>query len=48
MFSVIANMNFLYTLKEFEGIIESILTILDASLGNFNFEIFYTINDPGM
>ena len=27
---------------------ESFLTITDASLGNFNFDIFETVNDEGM
>jgi len=40
MFSIITNINFIYTLKEFEGLFESILTCLDASLGNFDFRIF--------
>lgn len=48
MFTTISNLNFLYSLKEFEGLFESFLTITDASLGNFNFEIFEVINDTGL
>ena len=40
MFSVIANVNFVYTVSEFEGIFTSVLTVIDASLGNFDFKIF--------
>ena len=36
MFAVIGNMNFIYSLKQFQGLLESILTIVDASLGNFD------------
>lgn len=48
MFTTIANLNFIYTLTEFQGLFESFLTITDASLGNFNFEMFEKINDEGM
>ena len=34
MFSTIANMNFLYHVPEYEGMFNSIMTIVDASLGN--------------
>jgi len=40
MFAVIANVNFVYTVSEFEGIFTSVLTVIDASLGNFDFKIF--------
>jgi hypothetical protein len=48
MFTTIANLNFIYTLAEFQGLFESFLTITDASLGNFNFEMFEAVNDEGL
>ena len=48
MFTTIANLNFIYTLVEFQGLFESFLTITDASLGNFNFEMFEAVNDDGL
>lgn len=47
MFTTIGNMNFLYNLTQFEGLFQSFLTVTDASLGNFDFEIFDSINDEG-
>jgi len=48
MFATVANMNFLYELKEFEGLFSSVLTVIDASLGNFQFNIFSQVKDEGM
>ena len=48
MFTTITNLNFLYTLKEFDGLFESFLTVTDASMGNFDFKTFEKINDEGM
>ena len=36
MFAVVGNMNFIYSLKQFHGLLDSVLTIVDASLGNFD------------
>jgi len=35
MFATVGNMNFMYKLKEFDGLFASVLTVIDASLGNF-------------
>ena len=40
MFTTIANLNFVYDLEQFEGILISFLTITDASVGNFDFTMF--------
>ena len=48
MFSIILNMNFIYELRECESLFEAILTVVDASLGNFDFKIFDKVKDPGM
>jgi len=40
MFAIIGNINFIYDLREYEGFFESILTVVDASLGNFDIAIF--------
>lgn len=47
MFSTVGNMNFIIYLTEFQGAFQSILTIIDASLGNCDFEIFNQVHDPG-
>ena len=36
MFAVVGNMNFIYSLTQFQGLLDSVLTIVDASLGNFD------------
>jgi len=46
MFAIVGNINFIYDLKEYEGIFESILTVIDGSLGNFNIGIFDSVKDP--
>jgi len=48
MFSIVGNINFIYDLNEFDNFADSILTVVDASLGNFNTAIFLTIDDPLM
>jgi len=48
MFATVGNMNFLYELKEFDGLFASVLTVIDASLGNFQFNIFDEVRDEGM
>ena len=40
MFGIVGNINFIYDLTEFEGMFESILTVIDASLGNYDITIF--------
>lgn len=40
MFAIIGNINFMTSLGEFEGLLQSLLTIIDASMGNFDFVIF--------
>ena len=48
MFSIVGNINFIYDLPEFETFTNSVLTVIDASVGNFNTEIFVTLKDPNM
>ena len=45
MFSIVGNINFLYDLVEFEGMFDSILTVVDASLGNYDIAIFDKMPD---
>ena len=40
MFAIVGNMNFLTDVKEFEGLFKSLITVIDASLGNYQFTIF--------
>jgi hypothetical protein len=48
MFGIVGNINFIYDLPEFEGMFESILTVIDASLGNYDITIFDKIKDENM
>lgn len=43
MFVIVGNMNFIYALREFGGLFETILMVLDASIGNYDFELFKNI-----
>lgn len=40
MFAIIGNLNFLLELNEYKGIFESLITVLDASIGNYDFTLF--------
>ena len=48
MFGIVGNINFIYDLTEFEGMFESILTVVDASLGNYDITIFDKIPGENM
>jgi hypothetical protein len=43
MFSIVGNINFLYELREFDSFTNAILTVIDASVGNFDTKIFESI-----
>lgn len=43
MFAIIGNINFLFDLKEYHGLFESCLTVLDASIGNYDFNLYNSI-----
>lgn len=45
MFSIVGNINFRTRLKAFEGLFDSFLTIMNYSLGTFDFQIFKNIPD---
>ena len=45
VFSIVGNINFRTRLKAFEGLFESFLTIMNYSLGTFDFQIFKNIPD---
>lgn len=40
MFAIVGNMNYILYMKEFNGFFTSILTVIESSLGTFNFTIF--------
>ena len=46
MFSIVGNLNFIYDLEEFETFTNSILTVIDASVGNFDTNIFVKLDPP--
>lgn len=45
MFAIVGNINFIFDLKEFDGVFQSCITVIDASIGNYDFELFKTINN---
>lgn len=48
MFAIVGNINFIYDLNEFDNFMDSFLTVIDASLGNFDTAIFLTIEETSM
>ena len=43
MFAIVGNLNFIFDLVEFDGLFASCLTVLDASIGNYDFGVFKAI-----
>ena len=43
MFSIVGNLNFLFDCPEFATLFDSVITNLDAGMGNFDFSIFNSI-----
>lgn len=48
MFALVGNINFLYDVDSFNSFFNAILTVIDACLGNFDFEIFNNVREPSM
>ena len=48
MFGIVGNINFLFSLTEFKNFFSSILTVIDTSLGNYNFEAYDVIRDEDL
>lgn len=48
MFAIVGNINFMNELKIFEGFFQSFLTVIDASLGNYDFEVFHNLRNKNM
>jgi hypothetical protein len=48
MFAVPANLNFLKDLDQFDGLLQSIFTIFDASIGNYDIHIFDQVKDQNL
>ena len=48
MFALVGNINFLYDIKGYDSFFISCLTVIDDSLGNFDFNIFKSLDDSGM
>jgi len=46
MFAIVGNLNFIFDLEEqFGGLFASLVTVLDASIGNYDFLLFKQIDD---
>lgn len=48
MFALIGNINFVVEMALFKNFFTSILTVVDTSLGNYNFELFEKLSDPNL
>ena len=48
MFAIVGNINFMNELTIFEGFFQSFLTVIDASLGNYEFEVFQSLANENM
>lgn len=48
MFATIANVNFIYDVPNFSGLFESLLAVIDASLGNFDLNMFDNVRSDNM
>ena len=46
MFAIVGNMCFIQYLDQYRGSFQSILTIVDASLGNYDLNVYGNIRDP--
>jgi len=47
MFTIIGNLNFVFVCQEYSTLFGSFITILDSSMGNYDFGIFDNIDDGG-
>ena len=45
MFVIVGNINFLLYCEEFGSLFTSLVTVLDASMGNFEFSLFDSIDE---
>ena len=45
MFTLLGNINFLVYLEEYEGFLNSLITVIDASIGNYDFKTFESITE---
>lgn len=43
MFAIVGNINFVFSCTEFQGVFQSIITVLDATIGNYDFDYFKQI-----
>lgn len=48
MFSIVGNLNFLFYCPDYGSLFASFVTMMDASMGNYDFEIFDAIDDNPM
>ena len=47
MFAIVGNLNFIFRMTQFNGLFESILTVLDASIGKYDFQVYEDIYKNG-
>jgi hypothetical protein len=48
MFSIVGNINFLLEIENYKNFFSSVLTVVDASLGNYSFTTFEEIDRPDL
>jgi len=46
MFSIVANLNFLFDSPNYATLFDSLMTILDSSMGNYDFAVFSDVENP--
>lgn len=46
MFSIVGNLNFLFVCEEYRTLFKSTMTLIDSSMGNYDFSVFNQIEDP--
>ena len=48
MFAIVGNLNFLFECPAYSTLFDSLITILDSSMGNYDFGVFDETEDPAI
>lgn len=46
MFSIVGNLNFVFVCEEYRTLFIATMTLIDSSMGNYDFAVFNQIEDP--
>ena len=47
MFAIVGNLNFLFDTPSYATLFDSLMTILDSSMGNYDFTVFSDVKNDG-